>query len=55
MWNEDPLSRYQTQPTIDETMHAMMVISNSNYEASASPFDPFKDPFLDFFCGQFIA
>jgi len=55
MWKEAPLSRYQTHPTMDETMHAIREKSNSNYEANASPLDPFEDPFLDFFCGQFVA
>lgn len=46
---------YQTQPTIDETMHVMRVKFNSSYEANASPSDPFEDPFWDLFCGKFIA
>jgi len=55
MWKEAPLSRNQPLPTMDETMHAKSVKSNSNCEASASPSDPFPDPFLDFFFGQLVA
>ena len=51
MWKEAPLSRNQPLPTMDETMHAKSVKSNSNYEASASPLDPSLDPSLEFLLG----
>jgi len=54
MWKESPLSRNQPLPTRDETMHVKSVKSNSNCEARASSSDPSKDPFLDFFSGQFV-
>jgi len=55
MWKEAPLSRNQLDPAMDETIHVKRVKSNSNCKSNASPSNPSKDPFLDFFNGEFVA
>ena len=54
IWNEEPLSRYQTLPINVFSMHVMRVKSSSNWEAKASPATPLEVFLLVFLCGHFV-